>query len=288
MRIFKRILTAVDGSENSLEACSAAGRLARAAGATVEVVEVVPRNPTSEDRAEATKVIRKARALASRAGVRASGATIEVRESVVETVVSRATASRSDLVVVGAKGTGGFKQLLLGSVSGGVVTHARGSVLVVRSLESFEGQLFRKVLGAVDGSEESMRAAGTAANLARLVGAKLTLLHVICIPAAAYSSGLEATSSIEKKARSSAEECLSAARGAAEERGVDARIRIVEDLRSPVRGITEYASENGVDLIVMGTRGLGGFKRLLLGSVASGVVSYASCSVLVVRDGRGA
>ena len=116
--------------------------------------------------------------------------------------------------------------------------------------------------------------------------AKLTLLHVICIPAAAYISGSEATASAERKARTSAEEYLSKARRATEGSGVDMRTRIIEDLQSPVRGITGYASENGTDLIVMGTRGLGGFKRLLLGSVASGVVSYAPCSVLVARTGR--
>ena len=52
---------------------------------------------------------------------------------------------------------------------------------------------------------------------------------------------------------------------------------------TPEEVILNYAKEKGVDLIVMGTRGLGGFKKLLLGSVSNGVVSHAPCSVLIVR-----
>ena len=48
-------------------------------------------------------------------------------------------------------------------------------------------------------------------------------------------------------------------------------------------GILDYAEENNFDLIVIGTRGRSGFKRLLLGSVASHVITYAHCPVLVVK-----
>ena len=55
---------------------------------------------------------------------------------------------------------------------------------------------------------------------------------------------------------------------------------------SPIKvpaSIVNYAENTGVDLIVVGTRGRSGFKRLLLGSVASDVVTYAHCPVLVVK-----
>jgi nucleotide-binding universal stress UspA family protein len=48
-------------------------------------------------------------------------------------------------------------------------------------------------------------------------------------------------------------------------------------------GILDFAEENNIDLIVIGTRGRSGFKRLLLGSVASHVTTYAHCPVLVVK-----
>ena len=61
------------------------------------------------------------------------------------------------------------------------------------------------------------------------------------------------------------------------------RGEIIENVPSVVQAITDYASEWKVDLIVLGTRGLSGFRKLLLGSVSNGVLSHASCSVLVVR-----
>lgn len=282
MDAFRRILVAVDGSENSLAACSAAGRLSTAPGARIDVVRVVPQSEGGRDRGEARKMLNRACAMVS-GGVRIKRRVIEARGSPVEALVNYAADRECDLIVVGAKGSGGFRRLLLGSVASGVVTHAHVPVLVVRSLSSFTGKLFQHVLVAVDGSEPSRVAVRMAARLAGSLGARLTMLHVISIPAAAYSSGSSVATQMEKKARSSAEGYLAAAKESAEDSGVDAKARITEDLRSPVKGITEYAARNHVDLIVMGTRGLGGFKRLLLGSVAGGVVSYADCSVMVVR-----
>ena len=61
------------------------------------------------------------------------------------------------------------------------------------------------------------------------------------------------------------------------------RREIIVNPRSLVGTILDYAEHVGVDLIVMGTRGRSGFNRLLLGSTASGVVTYAHCPVLVVK-----
>ena len=285
MRTLGRIMVAVDGSEYSLEACNAAGRLAAVLETKIDVVKVVHPAQGGDDLAEASRILNKACALASNGGMPAKGTIIEASGSVVDALVNYASRKKCDLIVVGAKGSGGFRRILLGSVSSGVVTHARVPVLVVRSLASFRGQLFGHVLAAVDGSQASSLAVGMAAKLSKLTGARLTILHVISVPAAAYSSGSLSATTVEMKDRKSAEGYLTAAKEAAEVYGVGARTRIIEDLQSPVRGITDYASENHVDLIVMGTRGIGGFKRLLLGSVATGVVSYARCSVLVMRGG---
>ena len=58
---------------------------------------------------------------------------------------------------------------------------------------------------------------------------------------------------------------------------------VIITTKSLVAEIVDYAQSNNVDLIVVGTRGRSGFKKLLLGSVASGVVTYAHCHVMVVK-----
>jgi nucleotide-binding universal stress UspA family protein len=69
---------------------------------------------------------------------------------------------------------------------------------------------------------------------------------------------------------------------AANKKRINLKIEII-DGGSKVDAILDYAEKNSVDLIVMGTRGITGFKRILVGSVASAVVASAPCPVMVVR-----
>jgi nucleotide-binding universal stress UspA family protein len=59
--------------------------------------------------------------------------------------------------------------------------------------------------------------------------------------------------------------------------------KVISTGASVEAAIVEYAENKHIDLIIVGTRGMSGFKKLLLGSVASGVVTYAHCPVLVVK-----
>ncbi|MEM0075784.1 MAG: universal stress protein, partial [Conexivisphaerales archaeon] len=98
-----------------------------------------------------------------------------------------------------------------------------------------------------------------------------------------YAGGPTQIDRLEEEARRNAERYVGSALSIAEKFRVKAVTEIIEHMDSVVMGIVEYSEREHVDLIVVGTRGLGGFKRLILGSVASGVVHYAHCSVLVVR-----
>ena len=69
----------------------------------------------------------------------------------------------------------------------------------------------------------------------------------------------------------------------AKENGVKVRTDVVLGISSVVKEIVEYAEKNKIDIIVIGSRGLSGIKKMLLGSVASGVVTYAHCPVLVTK-----
>jgi len=142
----------------------------------------------------------------------------------------------------------------------------------------------KKILAAVDGSESSMKAAETAARIASDTGAELTILHVLELPVMSMTGEFYVpVDKLEAEARREAEQLTSKLRSMAVDLGATAVSDIVESDGSVVGTIARYAEDAKFDLIVAGTRGLGGFKRLILGSVAAGIVHYAHCSVLIVR-----
>ena len=136
-----------------------------------------------------------------------------------------------------------------------------------------------KILCAIDPSLSAMKAAEKAAELAKKEGAELTYLAV--------AEGFEDMESIfgkqaTEKLREEAGKALDKAKEFAAKAGVKAKISLINGT-APEDLIAEKAEKGGFDLVVMGTRGKKGSKRLTIGSVASGVVALAPCSVLVVR-----
>ena len=149
---------------------------------------------------------------------------------------------------------------------------------------------FQKILVAVDGSEGSRKASEVAVELAGKFGAQLYVLHAFrgypeymsMFPTAPSPTG-EAIQEYEAYAKKAALEVVGRTVSLADKRGVKVKPHTTETIGSPVQAITEYAAAEKIDLIIMGTRGMGGFKKMLLGSVSNGVVTHASCDVLVVR-----
>jgi len=152
------------------------------------------------------------------------------------------------------------------------------------------GLRFQRILVAVDGSEGSARASEVAVDLAERFSAQLFVLNVFrgypeymtLFPSAPSPSG-EAIQAYESYARKAALEVVGRTLSMAEKKGVKSKPQTSETVGSVVQAITDYAANEKIDLIVMGTRGMGGFKKMLLGSVSSGVVTHANCAVLVVR-----
>ncbi|MDE1852450.1 MAG: universal stress protein [Thaumarchaeota archaeon] len=145
-----------------------------------------------------------------------------------------------------------------------------------------------RIMAAVDGSKSSERAAKVAMDVAKTMGASLFLLEVIQHPAITKAGpGARAAEAdvvqYMELAKSDAEEFIGRLEAAAKASTVRVRGEVEENVPSVVQAIVEYADEWEVDLIVVGTRGLTGFKKILLGSVSGGVVAHAPCSVLVVR-----
>jgi len=148
---------------------------------------------------------------------------------------------------------------------------------------------FRKIVVPIDGSEHSFRAASKAIRIAKKFGAELMLVHVASINQNLRLLGVYGTSHPESlAARIKEEENVASSWFAriqeeAGREGVAVRSEVIEGPLSDVGEIVQYAENNDVDLIVMGSRGRTGFKKMILGSVASGVVTYAPCAVLVVK-----
>ncbi len=139
----------------------------------------------------------------------------------------------------------------------------------------------RKMLVPVDGSEISFNTAKYALQLAKMSGATVTLLHVSTIPA--FPRYLASLDVYEKEVRGQAMKWFDAIKKYPEAAGVRIRTRVITAALSIVGSIVEAASREDTDLIAIGPRGRSGFTKLLLGSVTSGVATYAPCPVLVVR-----
>jgi len=157
---------------------------------------------------------------------------------------------------------------------------------------------FSKILVAIDGSEISMKAAVYAIDIANRKGkeaenVQLIGLTVIELTNLSYSffataSGYYEAEKLEVK-RKEAQQSLDkveelAVNNTNNNNKIQFKSEIIEDPISRIgSAIVDYAERENIDLIVIGSRGRSGLKKMLLGSVASDVVTYAHCPVLVVK-----
>jgi len=298
---FARILLATDGSPSSLEASETAAQIAKTFDSEVTVLSAIPSISAMAAPLEgeyyshlinkADDNVDKAAAVFKSAGVAVSEKEIpQGRASVVETIVEYAAQEKTDLIVMGTRGLGGFKRAALGSVSSGVAEHSPCATLVVRSVKGKETgtAAIKRILVAIDDSQNAQRALETAVDMANGLRAELVIAHVVFVPGLFWSMGIPGTSiptdKIEEDAEEVAQQVISKALKFAKDAGVaNAKGELLTELMSPAQGIMQLAEKGGVDLIAVGTRGNGGFKKLLLGSVANSVLHYAQCSVLVTK-----
>lgn len=132
-----------------------------------------------------------------------------------------------------------------------------------------------------DGSERALEH-----TLEQYPDATVTLLHVVDLVDAGYASPVDGTvpgfwEDWFENEKASSERLLEEGRERATEAGVDVRTETV--VGRPTRAINEYVAEHDVDHVVMGSHGRSGVTRVLLGSVAEGVVRRAPVPVTVVR-----
>jgi nucleotide-binding universal stress UspA family protein len=142
----------------------------------------------------------------------------------------------------------------------------------------------KRLVVPLDGSKDSFQAASYAVKLAKPHGAEIFFVHAVVGPTfVQYETGGVVILRYIEEAKRVAEEWHKTAGDVASREGVKFSSETILDVASAADAILSYADSKKADLIVMGTKGRTGLKRFLLGSVASGVVAHAKCSVLVVR-----
>ena len=148
---------------------------------------------------------------------------------------------------------------------------------------------FSKIVVGIDGSEESMKAVEFAISMAKIQRAELIAVHVLTSDIGyIYSSpGVESPpftiKEIMRIAEDEATKWFDEAKEKANNREIQLKAEYIVAKKSELNTILEYVEEHNINLIVVGTRGRSGIKKMLLGNVASGLVTYASCPVLVIK-----
>ena len=187
-------------------------------------------------------------------------------------------AADADLLVVGSRGHGGVRGAVLGSVSRACLHHAPGPVAVVHRMIEPERQ---RVVVGVDGSPGADAAFAWACDEARLRGGTVHLVCAFQEPWALASGAIasaEAVVELRSAMADDAQRLIEKARASVPE-----NVEVTGEgvLGPPAQALVASA---GDDLLVVGSRGLGGFKSLLLGSVSQYCASHAGGVVVVVRS----
>ena len=187
-----------------------------------------------------------------------------------------------DLVVVGSRGLGGFKELLLGSISHHAAAHASAPVAVIRGgtgTEDLDGH--RDVVVGIDGSRAARRALRWACDEAGRRGVVVTVVHAYDLPTDSSLMGM-VTPTLERYRRGVEADAVEMVDRAIADVDIPAGID-VERVVEPGMPAAMLLRHSGINrLLVVGTRGRGALGRVVLGSVSHQCLHHASGPVVVV------
>jgi nucleotide-binding universal stress UspA family protein len=186
-------------------------------------------------------------------------------------IIEEADKNEADLIVMGRRGKGSVLRFILGSVTSKVIGLTSKKVMVVPRAASITWQ---NIVVATDGSKQSEAAAREALSLAKQFG-KPSTLHAVAV--------LRRNPSEERIKIS--ENALQDIQSSAEKENVKAETMLIKDTPHEFihESILKYAKEKDADVIVIGSFGRTGLKKLLMGSVAERVLCHTDCAVLVVK-----
>ena len=296
--MFDSILVPTDGSEHATRAAEHGAALARAFGASLHVLAVIDTRtaggPFSGDDLEDETLDRMT--ADAEETITAITDAIDVSGEIQTTVREGAPADEIrtyrddhdvDLIAMGTHGRTGVGRYLAGSVTESVVRQADVPVLTVRATDrSRDTAPYDDILVPTDGSAPAAAAVEPACEIAAQFDARVHALNVVNLGDVAagseYTLPKNLIDSLESQGEKETERIATRAR----ESGVEAVTQVVTG--SPATDILDYAAENDIDMIAMGTTGRTGLNRFLMGSTTERIIRHAEMPVLAVnaRDQR--
>lgn len=292
----RRVVLATDGSPHSERAYAVAVKIAKASGAALEVLTVVPISPEynigafagappyvpdDESRRYYREIADRTKERAQKDGVK--DVSVEVVEgSPGDLIVGESKELHADLIVLGARGLSTSARILLGSVSNTVATTSSIPALIVRgeTVETSKGEAsIDRVVAAVDGSPSSTRALDLAIELSRCLSLPLRIVTVVPVPSQFRGA---AAKKDEAATVGEAEALVEKGRAKASNAGVtDVASEVLRG--SPSDSLMSYLGDGPLHLLAVGSRGRSPSRSLLLGSVSTALLHHSPSSVLVAR-----
>ena len=283
MANYRKILVAYDGSASAKNGLAVAADIAKKDKSWIKVLAVVPdyqgeleligiSNIKETIEGPGQKLLAEAKRLADGYGVHVF-TNLEQGEPY-ERIVQVAAEEQCDLIVMGRSGMNHLERALMGGVTARVIGHTDRNVLIVPEGARLE---WNTILVATDGSDNSSAAVRHAVAVAKEKGARLVAVSVVHTDEEMIALAPEHIQHLADQARLYLQQVsdLCAAEGVV----VETFVREGE----PHEQITGVAGEIGASLVVMGTHGRKGLRRLLMGSVTERTIGYAQCPVLIIH-----
>ncbi|MDM8566742.1 universal stress protein [Candidatus Halobeggiatoa sp. HSG11] len=273
LRQLKKILLATDGSEFSSAAEQEAINLTRLLDSHLYVMSVVHGFP-EDDALNLQHLIKQEEEKAHQHMDSIKSKATDIKcENVLhngkvpyQEIIDAAEKQQVELIVMGRRGKKNMLQFLIGASTTKVIDNAHCSVLVTPRNSKIKG---KNILLAMDGSPYNDRATIIAINLAKRLKASITLISIV------YNEH-------DEKRRHKAGKMLERTHNLLEAEGIEVKNHVITDKYA--ENTVKIAKDIGCDLILMGSCGLTGLKKMLIGNISEKVISLAQCAVLVVKD----
>ena len=281
---YRKVLVPIDGSESSFHALRQAFQFSSVEKSWITVVCVSPEyegdldslvtgsNILEQMHRPCEQALAKAKEIAAKEGYIIK--TILEEGEPASRIIDIADAHNRELIIMGRRGLSNLERVFVGSVTQRVIGLSHGDVFVVPENTPIA---WKRILVATDGSSFSHAAVNRAIRFALSYGGEIEVVSVVDVLPELYGDAPGLVDELIGKAKGYA----AAAVKTVIDNGIKANSHVVEGVAYEV--IPELARTLDAQVIVVGSHGRTGMRRLLLGSVAEKIIGYASCPVLVAK-----